>query len=82
LIKPLRIVDEAKEWLFVGSVRKQTEQRESDEKTVGAGPRAHAEGCSQRVALRWRQRLEPVEQWRTQLVHPREGKLHLRLNPE
>src|SRR3954451_13577606 len=77
----MRIVDQAEKRLFVGTVREQAQQGEADEETIGPGARAQAERGRERLTLGRRQPLEPLEQWRAQLVKTRKGKLHLGLHP-
>ena len=82
LIEPLRIVDQAQKRLFVGTVRKQAQQREADEKTIRPGARAQAKRGRERLMLGRRQPLEPAKQRRAQLVKTRKRKLHLRLHAD
>jgi hypothetical protein len=58
------------------------EHRETDEEAVGWSPGAQPERGRQRVALRRRQAIKAVEQATAELMQTREGKLHLRLNPD
>ena len=79
----MRVIDETHEWLLLGGVGQQAEDRQADEKPirrrVGGTPN-QAERDAERVALgAWEARHEP-EEGRTELLNRRERELHLRLD--
>jgi hypothetical protein len=80
-VEPLRVVDEAQERPFLGDLRQQAEDRETDEEPVGRVSLAQPERRRQRGALRPGQVLEPIEHRCAELMQPRERQLHLGLHP-
>jgi hypothetical protein len=80
----LRVIDETHEWLLLGGVGQQAEDRQADQEPIRRGVRGtpnQAERDAQRVALgAWEARHEPKEGG-TQLLNGREWELHLRLDP-
>ena len=79
-IQPLRVVDDAQQRTLLGHFGHQAEHGEADQEAIRRRPRGQAEDDPERVALRTRQPLEPIEQRRAQLMQAREGQLHLGLD--
>ena len=67
-IEPLGVVDQAQKRPFVGRLGQQAEHRETDQESIGPGPRAQPERGPKRIALWDRQAAEAVQQRATQLV--------------
>ena len=65
----------------LGRLGEQAEHGEADQERSGAGPALRPKTIRERVALRCRQPLEPVEQRRAQLMQAGERQLHLGLHP-
>ena len=80
LVQPLRVVDDTHEWLLLRGVRQKAQDRQAYEEALRWRAVAQAESCPQRVALRFRQRRETVEQGCAQGVQTSERELHLRLD--
>src|SRR5262249_47993734 len=64
----------------LGHLRQQAQDGQADQKTVRRRSRAEAERGLQRLTLRNRQALEPVQHRRADLMQPSEGEFHLRLD--
>ena len=79
-IEPLRVVDDAQHGSLLGRVRQQVQDREPDEQSIGWSARRRPEGGAHRVALRFGERVEAIEQRCDQLVERRERELHLGLD--
>jgi len=80
LVKPLHVVHQADQRPFRGHLRQQAQGGQADQKTVRRRSRAEAERGLQRLTLRNRQALEPVQHRRADLMQPSEGEFHLRLD--
>jgi hydroxymethylglutaryl-CoA reductase len=76
----LRVINEAEQGLVGGGGGHQAQHRQSDQETVGRGSDTAAKGYVQRLALRLRQLIEAIHQWRTQLLQAGEWELHVRLH--
>jgi hypothetical protein len=79
-IKPLRIIDNADERLFLGHLCQQAEHRQPDQKPIRHLPPTQAERPAERIALRARQTPQMVQHRRAELMQPGERELHLGLN--
>ena len=80
-VEPLRVVDDADERLLLGRLGQQAEHRQPDEEAIRRRRRRSGRTpCLQRVALRARQSLQPVEHRRAELMQAGEGELHLGLD--
>ena len=79
-IEPLRVIDEAQQRPLRGDLGQQAERGQRDQEAVRRGAGRRPERDAQGVLLRLRQRAEPVEHRRAQLMQPRERQLHLRLD--
>jgi hypothetical protein len=80
-VQPLRVIDQAQQRPVLRRLRQQSQHRQPDQEPVRRTPGAHPERDPQRVALRGRQALQPVQQRRAQLMQAGEGQLHLRFHP-
>src|SRR5262249_28039351 len=80
LVEPLRIVDDAKQGLFVGGGRDQAEYGQSDEKSIRGRSGAATEGNVQRFVLGPRQFIQVVQQGCAQVLEAGEGELHVGLD--
>jgi hypothetical protein len=65
-----------------GHLRQQAQHREPDQETIRCLSRTQSECHAERIALRTRQPLKPVQQGCAQLVESSEGELHLRLHAD
>ena len=74
------IVDEAQQRPRLGDVGQQGERGQADQEAVGRGAGREPERDPQRVALRRREPVEPIEQRHAELVQPGERQLHLGLH--
>ena len=81
-IQPLRVIDDTYEWLLLGSLGQEAEDRQSDQEPIRRGPRTESESDAKRVVLGLREALHKLEERGTQLLNRREWELHLRLDPE
>ena len=81
LIQPLRVVDQADQWVLLGHLGQQAEGGQPDQEPVRRRPGAKAERRPQRVGLWVREPFQAVQHRRQQLVQPGVGQLHLRLDP-
>ena len=79
-IEPLLVIHHADQRLLLGHLGEQAQHGEADEEAVRRGSGTGAEGRAQRIALRSRKTLEPVEHRSQELMQPGEGELHLRLD--
>ena len=79
-IEPLRVVHEAQQRALRPRPASRLSVARRDQETVGSGAGCQAERHAERGLLRLRERAEPVEHRRAQLVQPRERQLHLRLD--
>ena len=79
-IEPLCIVDDADERLLLGHLRQQAQHCQTDQKAVRCISRAEPERGTQRIALRPRQRVEPIQHLPAQLMQAGERKLHFGLD--
>ncbi|HEY6762058.1 MAG TPA: hypothetical protein VI318_21335 [Baekduia sp.] len=79
-VQPLSVVDQAEERTILGDRAEQAQHGQGHQEPVrrGAGRDAHRD--VQRVALRLRQPVEPVQQRRAQPLDPGERQLHLGLD--
>jgi hypothetical protein len=80
LIEPLRVVHYAKQRLVGTDVRQQRQDGETKEEEVWGDPGTQAERRLYRVPLWGRQQVQPIEEWRAQLMQSGERELHLRLD--
>jgi hypothetical protein len=78
-VQPLRVVDDAQHRRVLRGVGQQRQGGQTDQEGVRRRSNLLPEAHLQRLPLRAGQAVEPVEQRCTQLVHPREGQLHLEL---
>ena len=69
---------QSKGWSFGGRSH-QAEHRQPDQETIRRRPDSAAESDVQRLALRFRQLVEVVQQRRTQLLQPGEREFHVGL---
>ena len=79
-IEPLCVVDQAYERLLLGHLGQQTEDCQPDQEAVRSGSTPQAERGAERIALRTRQTLEPIQKRRAELLQPGERELHLGLD--
>ena len=79
-VEPVGIVDDTEHRALVGRHRQQAQDGEADQEPVGRSSVRQSERRPRRVALRIRQRVQAVEQRRTQLVERGERELHLGLD--
>jgi hypothetical protein len=80
LVNPLRVVDDTKERALLRHLGEQAEDGQADEEAIWGITRALPEHGLERLTLRGRKRLEPVEQRTAELMEGCEGQLHLRLD--
>jgi hypothetical protein len=80
LVEPLQIVHEAQQWLLLSHLGQERERGQAHQEAVGRSPGAEAERDAHRVLLRRRQRLDPVEERRAELVQAGERQLPLGLD--
>jgi hypothetical protein len=76
----MRIIDHAEERLLLGRRGQQAQHRQPDQEPIGRVPRLQPEGHAERIPLRARQPIQPIQQRRGQLLQDRERTLHLRLH--
>jgi hypothetical protein len=76
----LRVVHHRDQGPLLGHVRQQAQGGQADEKTVRGVATAATERDGDRVALRFRQAVEAIHEWRAELMQPSERELHLRLD--
>ena len=81
-IEPLRVIDEAGEWVSVRQVGQQSQDGETEQKPVRSIAFGQPECHPQRVALRCRQVLDAVEHRRAELVQAGKREFHLGLDAE
>ena len=81
-VEPLRIVHHADHRPIVGGFAQETQHGQADQEAIRCLAGLQAECRGQGVALRRGQRLEPVEQRRTQLVQSGIRELHLGLDAD
>jgi len=67
-VEPLRVVDDAQQRAVVGHHRQQRQDRQPDQQRIRRAPRHQPEGARQRVPLRPRQVVDPIEHRQAQLV--------------
>ena len=77
LIQPLCVIDDTQQRTFLGDLREQAQDSQGNEEPSRRGTRTQAEHDLQRLALRNRQSLEPIEQRRACLMQAGERQLHL-----
>ena len=75
----MRVVDDTEQGLVVGCRSHQAEHGQPDKKPIRRRPDSAAEGDVQRLALRLRQLVEVIQQWRTQLLQSGEREFHVGL---
>jgi hypothetical protein len=80
MIEPLFVIDQAHQRPSRSHLRQQAQHGQADQKPVRHRPRTHPEGSPQRITLRPRQTLCPIQHRRQQLMQPGERQLHLRLD--
>ena len=80
LVEPLRVVHDAQHRPLLGGLRHEAERRQGDQEPVRAISGGEPERDAEPATLRLGQRPEPAEHRRAQLVQPRVGELHLRLD--
>ena len=81
-IKPLRVINHTHKRLLLGHLRQQAQHRQPDQKPIRRVPRPQPERHAQRVLLRGRKPVQPIEHRRAQLLQGRERELHLRLDTD
>ena len=79
-VEPLLVIHQAHQRPLPGHVGQQAEHGQADQEPVRRGAGADAERRAERLTLRARQPLQVPEHRRAQLVHRREGELHLGLD--
>jgi len=80
LVQPLCVIDEADQGLLLGDVGDQAQHSQPDEEAVRRVTGPQPERRSERIALRPRKAIEPLQHRPAQLLQPRKRKLHLRLD--
>ena len=83
-VEPLRVIDNSQQWLLLGGLGQQAEDRQSDQERIRrrvGGARNQSERDAKRVVLGLRETVHKVEERGTQLLNRRERELHLRLDP-
>ena len=80
-VQPLLVIDHAHQRPLAGHLRHQPQHRQPHQEPVRRRAAAEAERGPQRLLLRPRQALQPVQHRRQQLMQPGERQLHLRLHP-
>ena len=80
LIQPLRIVDDTEHRTLLGRLRQHAQHRQAHEEPIRRLARAQPEHDLERLTLRSRKPIEPVEQRPAQLMQTRVAELHLRLH--
>ena len=80
-VEPLHVVDHAQERPRVGDVGKKAERGEAEQKAIRRRSLGQAEHQPQRLPLRRREMLDPLEHpGAHELLQPGQGQLHLRLD--
>jgi hypothetical protein len=74
------IVHQTDQRLLLGGIGKEIEGSKANEESIRRVPAADPEGCFQRLALRNREMLEPIEDRCKQLMQAGEGEFHLGLH--
>ena len=80
-VEPLGVVDEAQQRALRGDLGQQAERGQGDQEAVGRGAGRQAQRDAQRGLLGLRERAEPTEHRRAELMQSRERQLHLGLDP-
>jgi hypothetical protein len=80
LVEPLRVVDDADQWLRFGDFRKERERGEPHEESVWPRALVQAEHGCESAALGAREPIEAIEHRCTQLMKPAVRELHLGLD--
>ena len=80
LVKPLCVVNDAHQGLLLSRLGQQGQDRQPHQEPVGTISRRQSEGNAQGVALSLGEESEPTDQRSAQLVEPREGEFHVRLD--
>ena len=80
LIKPLRVINHTHKRPLLGHLREQAQHRQPHQKPIRRVPRPQPERYPERVLLRGRKPLQPIQHRRAQLLQGRERELHLRLH--
>jgi hypothetical protein len=84
-IEPMRVVDDTHEWLLLGGLGEQAEDRQSHQEWIRCRvrrPPNQAGRDAKRLSLRLWEALHQLEKRGAQLLDRRERKLYLRLDPE
>jgi hypothetical protein len=79
VIRPLLVIDQAQQRPLPRHLGQQAQHRQANHEPVRRRPRTDSERGPQRITLRTRQTLQPVQHRRAQLLQPGEGQFHLRL---
>ena len=80
VVEPLDVVDEAQQRSLRGDLGQQVQRGQSDQEAVGGRAGRQSQRHAERGLLGLRQRSQPVEHRRAELVQPRERQLHLGLD--
>jgi hypothetical protein len=80
MIEPLFVIDQAHQRPSCSHLGQQAQYGQADQKPLRHRPRTHPERSPQRITLRPRQTLQPIQHRRQQLMQPGERQLHLRLD--
>ncbi len=76
----MSVLHETKQRALLGRGRQQAKHGQTDQEPVRHVTRCESQGDVQRVVLGRRERVEPVEHRRAELMDPGERELHLRLH--
>jgi hypothetical protein len=79
-VQPVRVVDNAQQRPLRGRLRQQAQRRQPDQEPIRHIPCCQAKCHAQRVTLRSRQPIRPVQQGPAQLLQRGECEFHLRLD--
>ena len=80
MIKPLLVIHHADQRPVPGHLRQQAQHGQAHQEAVRRGTCTDTERGPQRITLRRRQGLQPVQHRRAQLMQPGERQFHLRLD--
>jgi len=77
MVEPLRVVDDAQQWLPFGGLRQKSQRRERHQEGVGTLAVRKSERNVEGLTLWLRERSQRVEQRCADLVQSRESELHV-----